>query len=339
MSTGVEHVNWGTGGEAMRRYALAMLMLCGGLALGAGCSSPDRTERTTAPEEDIAPLQQVSEDFFEDWNKKASLYDESESRYVRLTVLDKPEPFDVYLTWVAYDRQGSDGLGYSTAALFMWNGEEVARGERGFKEVLRRMAALPRGSRVLIYPYFLEPATGPGMSSPSDDLFGLPFDRQDMAPIVVERDLRVIWSPFDHQGRVHPQLADFWHFRWTDCKDCDAWITWKNYDGFGDPEEAIYVWNGREVGKGLEGFVEVLSRLDKIKPGSKVAIFPCYPGRVRGHLDEPARVIPFSEFWGLLREVVYRRNLIVLYSEDENPLAKKAPDAAADKKAAEAAKP
>lgn len=303
------------------RCALMMVILFGSLALNAGCSPFGRAGEAAAPPVDsCGPSEDLWGVGFGDLVPPSlQMVARAEPRCVRLTVLDKPQPFDVYFTWLAYDRHGREGLTYSAAALFVWNGKEVGRGDRGFEEILRRMRLLPRGSRILVYPYFLEPETGPGMSSPSDDLFGLPFDWEGMAPIVVERDLRVIWSPFDHQGRILPQFVGDWHYRWTDCKDCDASITWKNYDGFGNPGEAIYVWNGREVGKGLDGFVEVLSHLDRMKPGSKVVIFPQYVNPRRIPPDQAERLVPYDEFWELLDEVVYRRNLIVFLPEERDP--------------------
>jgi formylglycine-generating enzyme required for sulfatase activity len=196
----------------------------------------------------------------------------------------------------------------------VWNGKAVGRGQKGFEEVLRRMSGLPHGTRILVYPC-LSTEYSSGTS------FGLPFlSLDEVNRIVVERKLRLIFSPFDHTGKIHPQLAPFWHFRWAEGEDGDAWVTWKNYDGLSDPEEAVYLWNGKEVGKGLQGFIQVLTHLDEIKPKSKVLICPYYVGLPK---RKPERQVPFAKYDRLLDEVVYRRNLIILQSSDENALIKK----------------
>jgi hypothetical protein len=135
------------------------------------------------------------------------------------------------------------------------------------------------------------------------------YDWRGMDEVVVERNLEVILSPFDHNGRLHPDAETFWHYRHVEkCENCAASLEWKGFDGEGTLEEVIYIWDGKEVGKGLEGFIRVLSFLDRIKPGSAVALLT--PG--------PA---PYEMYTGnLLDEVVRRRNLIILYSEKEPPL-------------------
>jgi hypothetical protein len=317
-------------GTHKQRITAFILGACLGLVLSTGCSNYGR-EAQPAVDAEGPRLSLAAEEEGRRLGERVSFLSRVESHCTKLTVLDRPQPFDAYFTWLAYDNQGRDGLGNAEGALYVWNGDAVGRGEKGFAEILRRVSTLPIGSRLLIYPYFLNPPTGPAMSRSSDDLFGLPFNLWDseLAEIVVKRNLKVILSPFDHTGRVHPQLAGFWHFRWTGCKNCDAWITWANYDGLGNPEEAMYIWNGREVGKGLEGFVEILSRLDQMKAESKVAVFPYYRrGRPK---EQPERNLPFEEYYGLFDEVVYRRNLIVLLSEDTNAVSGKMKNAPATK--------
>ena len=49
----------------------------------------------------------------------------------------------------------------------------------------------------------------------------------------------------------------------------DAYLTWKNYNGQGWPNDALYMWNGEEVGTGGDGFVIVLRKMRQLPPYSR----------------------------------------------------------------------
>jgi hypothetical protein len=53
-------------------------------------------------------------------------------------------------------------------------------------------------------------------------------------------------------------------------------LTWTNYDAAHstDPEGAIYVFNGEDIGRGSEGFQSVLKRLGDLPRGSMLLIYP-----------------------------------------------------------------
>jgi hypothetical protein len=55
-----------------------------------------------------------------------------------------------------------------------------------------------------------------------------------------------------------------------------ATITWREFDGYGDPERAVYVYDGEEVGRGHDGLEEVLRRLRRLPAHSRVLMHPSY---------------------------------------------------------------
>lgn len=53
-------------------------------------------------------------------------------------------------------------------------------------------------------------------------------------------------------------------------------LTWAQFDGRkqSDPQEAIYLLDGKTIGKGDKGFESVLRELESFPPGSKVMVYP-----------------------------------------------------------------
>lgn len=98
-------------------------------------------------------------------------------------------------------------------------------------------------------------------------------------------------------------------------------VTWRDYLGIGrssDPNEAVYIVDGREVGKGREGLRVVIARLKTLPVGSEVYLYPyeqCRPPDA--HLDPmrgygQPRFMPFELMADMhyeLRRAVLRRHL------------------------------
>jgi len=55
------------------------------------------------------------------------------------------------------DWRGYDGTGDPATARFLFDGEEAGTGPGGFAEVRRRIEALPRGSHLMVIPYYGDP--------------------------------------------------------------------------------------------------------------------------------------------------------------------------------------
>ncbi|MHC4201282.1 MAG: hypothetical protein ACYSU0_14935, partial [Planctomycetota bacterium] len=54
----------------------------------------------------------------------------------------------------------------------------------------------------------------------------------------------------------------------------DHYLTWRNYPGFGDKRNVIFVWDGESIGSGYEGADELVSRLRALPEGSTVLVYP-----------------------------------------------------------------
>jgi hypothetical protein len=109
---------------------------------------------------------------------------------------DTPASFDVYITWKNYvppvDR--------AEDAIFIYNGEEMGQGEAGFLRVIEQLRDLHAGAGVLIYPqYYAWPGyTGPIRGAPIEVMRFT--DR--LSEVAMEGDLTLIYSSFDHRGRL-----------------------------------------------------------------------------------------------------------------------------------------
>jgi len=110
---------------------------------------------------------------------------------------------DVYFTW--RDYTGDSRRIEREKTLYIWNGEEMGHGEKGFENALSRLRAMPRGSRVLLYPNYY-------ISGHSDFMFfpWIQDDEKVIYKIAKDRQLTIIWSPFDHLRQVHPDVKEGW---------------------------------------------------------------------------------------------------------------------------------
>jgi hypothetical protein len=229
---------------------------------------------------------------------------------------DDPLPkFDAYIEWKEYTEVDDP-----KKAVYFWQGKEVGRGEDGLRVIMTKLAMLPERSVILAYPGVWR-QEGLGLNLWSNlDTHRYPFDErwEELENLLVKRHLVMILSTRDHLGRILPQFENAWHVRYVEPDTevrFDAYYTWKNYNGTSDSEEAVFVWQGQELGKGSDGFRRLIVELGKLRTGSRVLVFPRY-----------SRKEACSPIWGYseeLREayfaVIRKNNLITLESfRDQN---------------------
>jgi len=98
--------------------------------------------------------------------------------------------------------------------------------------------------------------------------------------------------------------------------DYDVYFTWKNYGEASEPCDAVYIWDGKEVGRGEVGFESILSRLRQLPRGSTVLLYPNYWVNRNPPLNmcEGVVIFPFEDDRDLLREVAKESKLQVIWS-------------------------
>ncbi len=112
--------------------------------------------------------------------------------------------FDAYLTWQDYDPWSVDRS--LAGAVFIWNGRKLGRGKPADNELLRELKAMPIGSRVLVYPRYEEITPYPMQRLYPNPIYTPAFNR-----VLAERRLTIIFSPYDHLGRICPDAYDGVH--------------------------------------------------------------------------------------------------------------------------------
>jgi len=95
---------------------------------------------------------------------------------------------------------------------------------------------------------------------------------------------------------------------------CLHYLTWQSYDGTGEMEDAVYVFDGASTGKGRKGFLAAVSEIKKLPKGSKLLIYPDYY-LTGGVSSGPVRLPPYRNYRRRLGEVVQCMELRVFYSK------------------------
>jgi hypothetical protein len=100
----------------------------------------------------------------------------------------------------------------------------------------------------------------------------------------------------------------------------DRYLTFRDYDGLGDPERALFIWQGQEIGRGSTGLQMVIQEMENLPPGSRILIYPDYwdlqiwdgPGSAGRHM-------PFDpDLWDAMRDVALSRKLTMMFSQRDH---------------------
>jgi hypothetical protein len=93
----------------------------------------------------------------------------------------------------------------------------------------------------------------------------------------------------------------------------DAYLTWTNFTGRGDRNEAVYIWNGSELGKGKEGLEKVFQHMRGMREGARLLVYPVYPYPDEGS-SGPFRGYPFDQQQGTFSEIARSNKLDLTFS-------------------------
>lgn len=126
---------------------------------------------------------------------RAGSEDSAKSRDVFLGLDDPAPTYDAYFTWKDYDGTSSE-----EQALYIWCGKELGRGKEGLRKILDRLRALPKRSKVLVYPrYDMDwEEYGPSRFFPWLNYYA------EFQQVVTDQELTMFYSPRDHRGAIHP---------------------------------------------------------------------------------------------------------------------------------------
>jgi hypothetical protein len=104
----------------------------------------------------------------------------------------------------------------------------------------------------------------------------------------------------------------------------DAYLTWKDFDGYCDRGNTKFIWNGSDVGQADEGLSRLISEFEKLPNGSMILVYPSYYIDYRDYYTTSGsgpRQYPFSNTvkiygidFGVLEDIIKKKNLVLLFS-------------------------
>jgi len=109
-------------------------------------------------------------------------------------------PYDISISW-----RGRWNVVDEQQWQWLWNGKTVGTGRQGWENICARLRREPKYSKVFLCPG--RPVVR-GSISPSDPVWGWPWQRLDFLELVSERELVIIYSIRDEEGKVHPLLEE-----------------------------------------------------------------------------------------------------------------------------------
>jgi hypothetical protein len=93
----------------------------------------------------------------------------------------------------------------------------------------------------------------------------------------------------------------------------DAYLTWKRHKKTINPDDSIFIYNGKCYGLGSMALNKIYLELKRLKPNSKVLIFPEHDvGNSSQGFSEPMLSPPID--YARMRELAVDKKLILLFS-------------------------
>ncbi len=140
--------------------------------------------------------------------------DDDRSEIKCLQVGDQLPTFVAYLTWKDYDGydydspSGEEVPPGKAKALYIWNGEDVGRGQQGIRNLAAKVRGLPKRSRVLVYPsYYLDWQSYGSRTPPEPPYMRVP-EYGTLKEALDARSIILLQSPYNHWGRLCPECID-----------------------------------------------------------------------------------------------------------------------------------
>jgi hypothetical protein len=261
---------------------------------------------------------------------------------VILSPEENPKDYQAYLTWKDYDGL----LIPFDKAIFIWNGNEIGKDIKGMQNLLAEIDKLEQKSKILVFPNYtfdgvrahrsIFPRSHPFEFGKMEDLF---WDK------IKNKEIALLYSSRDNNGNIleesiKPLIAEAKRISYGQEKDkhiliaasnkqnkYDAYFTWKDYDGQGDPKKTLFLWNGKEIGKGDEGLGALIAEIEKMPEKSKILVFPTYVFELESQLKPKTlqdanskRKHPYDSlmdaqaFW----DKIVKKNISLIYSYKDN---------------------
>ena len=203
----------------------------------------------------------------------------------RTATISRPNHLEVHtLTWKEYDESAP-----VDKAVYVFDGESMGRGDDGFCRVSAKARQMPPGSVLLVLPDYN--GKHRGSTAP------LRIHGTALEDTVQQRRVAIAVAQADGVARNLKGEIEMHTLTWTD------------YDGESDSDRAVYVLDGKPVGRGEEGFHQVLAHFEEITPGSVLLVYPDYSDK-----REPPRCRPYLFYGAALGDAAKQRSIVVALS-------------------------
>ena len=106
-------------------------------------------------------------------------------------------PYDIYMTCLVEDGKPSK---------WVWNGRVIGHDEEGWQAICKKLEKLPKKSRVLLYPRKRVDITDNFSCHPIMGYSSVSWDFESIQSLAHKRELIIIYSARDHNGKIHPDL-------------------------------------------------------------------------------------------------------------------------------------
>jgi hypothetical protein len=94
----------------------------------------------------------------------------------------------------------------------------------------------------------------------------------------------------------------------------DAYLSWSDFTGIEDPDQAVLMWNGKPIGKGEGGFASLMEVMNTLPSGAKILVYPSYDLPYQLDASQEVRFYPFNNNWRIMEKAVTKQRIVLYFS-------------------------